>query len=260
VTWSFREWGIRLAACLGRALDHGAGWASAHFVGRSNAAWLCKLALEKIESGEPKSADRFARWAVAAAPDLAISHKTLGYVYFRTGQLARARDTLEEAIRLSPSDGRVLQQLADVYYSLGDYAHAEEVIRGALRTPPRSARDLMMLGLVLLKQRKLADALVAYTDAAAMQPGSPKILGAIGETKARMEHYHEAVSALESAVALDPELAGAHFYLAVSLANLGQLDRARKHAQHALELDPNNGEFREILRVLDSRLTDPEQK
>ena len=57
--------------------------------------------------------------------------------------------------------------------------------------------------------------------------------------------WHEAIYRWEKAVEVDPTYAAAFNDLAIAYEHEGQLDKARKAYEKALELDPNNSQIRQ---------------
>jgi tetratricopeptide (TPR) repeat protein len=63
-------------------------------------------------------------------------HDSLGWVYYRMGQLEKAREPLERAAREYPFDATVLEHLGDLYDKLGESESAERAWRRALEAEP----------------------------------------------------------------------------------------------------------------------------
>jgi len=83
---------------------------------------------------------------------------------------------------------------------------------------------------------------------------APAFADARGEARSQVEFginvaqrglWHEAIYRWEKAVELDPTYAAAFNNLAIAYEHEGQLDKARKAYEKALQLDPNNSNIRQ---------------
>jgi Flp pilus assembly protein TadD len=68
---------------------------------------------------------------------------------------------------------------------------------------------------------------------------------AFGINVAQRGLWREAIYRWEKAVEIDPTYAAAHNDLAIAYEHEGQLDKARKAYEKALDLDPNNVQIRQ---------------
>ena len=82
--------------------------------------------------------------AVALSPGSGAIIDSLGWAYFRAGDLARADVYLEQAARLEPGDPEVLEHLGDLYAKRQERDRALATYRRALGFKPtdRVAREL----------------------------------------------------------------------------------------------------------------------
>jgi tetratricopeptide (TPR) repeat protein len=82
--------------------------------------------------------------AVALSPGSGGIVDSLGWVYFRAGDLKRAALFLEQAGRLEPADPEILEHLGDLYAKRGERARALQTYRRAqgLKPSDQVARDL----------------------------------------------------------------------------------------------------------------------
>jgi predicted O-linked N-acetylglucosamine transferase (SPINDLY family) len=80
-------------------------------------------------------------------------------------------------------------------------------------------------------------------------PGHAPALSNLGMVLFEAQRREEGYALLTQAVAADPELAGAHCNLGIVLAQGGALDAARQHFETALELDPQDEAYANLVPV-----------
>ena len=106
---------------------------------------------------------------------------------------------------------------------------------------------------------------------AAVFPSAPAFADARGDAKAQVEFginvaqrglWREAIYRWEKATEIDPTYAAAYNDLAIGYEHEGQLDKARKAYEKALELDPNNSQVRqnyELFKEINDRTAQKEK-
>lgn len=245
-----------MANRLEQALESAMVWIARRDGRHSTAVWLCKSAQRAMAERRFKSTIRFARCAIAADSRCVASYRMLSYAYMMLGQLVQAKETAEQAIRVGLDDAGLLADLGDAEYALGNYPAAAAAYQTSLRSNPRDNHVLQCLAAALQGQEKWPEALAAYEHVLVLKPMDVTTLAATGEMYAKMGDYQTAASILSDAIGRAPDLPGAHFYLAVSLANLNRLVEARRHAARALELKPSSREFRQVLAEIEDKLAD----
>jgi type IV pilus assembly protein PilF len=99
----------------------------------------------------------------------------------------------------------------------------------------------MILRVLLLALAAAASAVPSYADARSDARAQVEF----GINVAQRGLWREAIYRWEKAVELDPRYAAAFNDLAVGYEHEGQLDKARKAYEKALELDPNNSQIRQ---------------
>ena len=86
---------------------------------------------------------------------------------------------------------------------------------------------------------------------------------AFGINVAQRGLWREAIYRWERAVEIDPSYAAAYNDLAIAYEHEGQLDKARKAYEKALELDPNNTQVRqnyELFKEINDRTGSSKEK
>ena len=113
---------------------------------------------------------------------------------------------------------------------------------------------------------------VALVACAAAVTASPSFADAKSDAKSQVEFginvaqrglWREAIYRWQKATELDPTYAAAYNDLAIAYEHEGQLDKARKAYDKALELDPNNTQVRqnyELFKEINDRTSQGKEK
>jgi type IV pilus assembly protein PilF len=106
----------------------------------------------------------------------------------------------------------------------------------------------------------------------AVAAASPSFADARGDARSQVEFginvaqrglWREAIYRWERAVELDPSYAAAFNDLAIAYEHEGQLAKARKAYEKALEIDPNNSQIRqnyELFKEINDRTSSDKEK
>ena len=100
------------------------------------------------------------------------------------------------------------------------------------------------------------------TAAAADNRGDARAQVGFGINVAQRGLWREAIYRWEKAVEIDPNYAAAFNDLAVAYEHEGQLDKARKAYERALEIEPNNTQIRqnyELFKEINARSGSPKE-
>jgi Tfp pilus assembly protein PilF len=131
--------------------------------------------------------------------------------------------------------------------------HARESSRYSERNPVMALRIAACAAVALLS------ASPAFADAR----HDAKDQVAFGINVAQRGLWREAIYRWEKAVEIDPTYAAAHNDLAIAYEHEGQLDKARKAYEKAVELEPNNAEIKqnfELFKEINDRAGSSKEK
>ena len=159
------------------------------------------------------------------ASNYATAHVVLGHVLIYTNRLAQGIAECEQALALDRNLAEAYGLIGISKYFLGRGAEAEGHIQEALRLSPRDV--------------------FAY-----------RWFGVLGLVKMQLNADAEATVWLRRSLDANRNYSTAHFFLAASLARLGELGEARAAAQAGLALDPGFT-IRRYREVTDGRGDDP---
>ena len=119
------------------------------------------------------------RFILDSNPNNAMALNALGYTLAdRTDRLDEARQLIERAHELEPNDAAITDSLGWVYFRLGDLHTAERLLREAFNAYP-DTEVAAHLGEVLWQQGKRNEAWRVWNQALKTQPNNPSLLETI---------------------------------------------------------------------------------
>jgi tetratricopeptide (TPR) repeat protein len=172
-------------------------------------------ALESIRLNDHKKAIAELEAAVIAYPQFTRALNELGVQYLSVGQVNKAVQTLQSAVRYAPDDFIPRLNYGIALLQKKDFRGAEEQLRLALLKNDAAATAHMYLGITLLNQQNA------------------------GGNSSQLR-YDEAEKELQRALTLGGDsVASAHYYLAGIYWRNGQHRRAAEALETYLKLTPN---------------------
>jgi Tfp pilus assembly protein PilF len=172
------------------------------------AMYMNNRAVEAMAAGRLDDAYWRVREAMLHDPEFGSAYNTLGALYHRHGDLAKAEQVLRYALARDPSGTQVLSNLAGVLDAMGRTAEANELRRTLAKLEPDPPFGYYRRGLV------------------AMRTGD----------------YRLAKELFAKEVDRAPDFHEFHFWLAAACLELGELDLARKEMTLAMESSPTRGD------------------
>jgi tetratricopeptide (TPR) repeat protein len=191
-------------------------------LGPTDKAALHALGQAALQRGELDKAQAAFEKLLDARESRAAGLAGLGFIALARNDSRGAVVRFEEALQLAPGAARLRQPLAMAWRAAGDAAKAEAALRGFSPDAPEP-------GVPDPLARALADK--AATTAALVQRG---------QRYGREGKFELAAQAFEAAAQSNPNDAATQANLGISLANLGQLDKAEAALRRALGLGAND--------------------
>lgn len=165
------------------------------------AMYMNNRSAEELSGGKLDDAYWFAREAILQDPEFVTPYNTLGVIYQRRGHLERAERLFAHVLAHESRNTHAMSNLANVLAGLGRLEESRALERRLAELEPEPAFTYFNRGL------------------AAMREGDFRAARELFEKEVeRAPHYHEF-----------------HFWLALSLSNLGQQEDARRHLALAME-------------------------
>lgn len=193
-----------------------------------------------IELGDPDSAERLWREAIALGQAGPQTHFNLGLLLAKSGQVAQAEHCYRRALALDPGYAEAHCNLGNL---LADGSAAEACYRAALEIDPNFAAAHYNLGNLLLQRRAWEEAERCYRQASAADPADALTHAKLGQALANRRQLDEAERAYRRALALDPGCAEALVNLGLLLEDRQRPDEAEQCYRRALEISPDSPEI-----------------
>jgi superkiller protein 3 len=227
--------------------------------------------------------------SIGLKPAYYQSHAELGGILAQLGELPGAKLHFEKAVALGDPDPEVQYQLAMVFKRLGDAAAAQERLRiyqelKQVRSDKVQAAGKAEEGDQAMTAGSVVQAASLYREALESDPDEPLLCYKLSKALDKMKDIAGEKTALQRAIQLDPNLAEAqnqmgylaaregdvaqaegYFHaavhaspsyvvawinLAATLASEAKWQDAKEVLSHALEIDPDNAEARQLSNEL----------
>lgn len=229
------------------------------------------LVLNHLRKGENEEAIAAAKAYAGRNPVSVTPHNLLGRVYLQAGMEPEARKSFTTALRIDKSDFGANHNLAllaleeeDLDSARGYYeavlagypdsvpamvqlaklearaqneqAMAEWLVK-ATETQPEAVQPKLMLARYYLSQGKAAQVAPLFSTLEEVQQQSPAVLRVLALSQLAEENPLEARRTLEQLLETTPDTAAIRHLMAQAAVGTGDLNRARKDLQSALQLD-----------------------
>lgn len=236
-------------------------------------AWRVLAAVHR-RYGDAEGAARIWEHCLTIDPDDADAQRRLGEAAFDGGDLGEAERRFRLALAADPAAVEVTGQLADTLLRRGDFDGAVELVEIFIKAHPRVAEAWCALGKARVARGETAEAREAFEQALSIDGdsreahhGLGRLFQAAGDAEAARPHLREVVRLDDdkarrhregNAAAADRAAPGVwaadvHNEAALLHAARGDLPRAERGWQRAVDLDPDFATAREMLARLYAR-------
>jgi tetratricopeptide (TPR) repeat protein len=147
--------------------------------------------------------------------------------FLRKGNVAEAKDELQEGVRVAPNVPQLLNSLAQLNLSVGESTVAQEYAERSVRLNSSDAAGRVLLGRALAQQNHLKPAEEQLRLAQQLSPKDPTVHSSLAFLYERAGKWKEADQELESALTMDPQFSPA-------LGQIADLWVARKEPDQAI--------------------------
>jgi predicted CXXCH cytochrome family protein len=205
----------------------------------SNALYLAVAQVEH-ESNLDRGIEQLRQEIEKQKPRSAEFYFALGEAWRGKGDAAKAVVAYEQAIERDAGSAWTLRRLADALEALGQLPRAADALNRAIRAAPDDARGWYAQGELDARLGRPADEIRAFRKSAELDPNLPDAYNNLGSALAETSDLKGAEAAFLAALQVQPDFADAQANLGMLLASEGQLPAAADHFERSLKAKPDN--------------------
>jgi tetratricopeptide (TPR) repeat protein len=200
---------------------------------------------------KPTEAVRWLEPVAAADPPVFDAPSQLAKAYVQTGQLDKARASIERALRETPWDGSLHYRLGRILQQLGDQDLASKEFAASIKfkAKDRASVEFLLECSDLIAKRDLDGALRIRNQLVANDSLDPDVLVALGLAFANAGLHSQSLEPFERAAQRDPNLFQAQFNAGLALLKLGRPADSVLPLQASIRLAPDSGDALSALSV-----------
>jgi clan AA aspartic protease (TIGR02281 family) len=171
---------------------------------------------------------------------LSTARNNRGTAYAEKGDLDRAINDFNEAIRLDPNDARWYNNRGGAYLAKQDFVRAIADYNEAIRLDPTYAVALHNRGFAYQSKQDFDRAIADYNEAIRLDPNDARWYHGRGNSYQSKQDFDRAIADYNEAIRLDPTFADALNNRGAVYRIKGNLGRALADYNEAIRLDPKN--------------------
>ncbi len=192
------------------------------------------------KKGDLKKAEQIFKEVIRIAPKYSPSYNNLGSIYAHNGLNAEAEKHFKKALELRPNYLEALKNLANHYYESGEKQKALKYFRKVVNLNPIDTNSYEKLGAIYFSGAVYEKAVWAFKKALQIEPERTTALSNLGITYAIIEDYGLAIKYGEKAVFTDPDYADGYYNLGLTYFIMGNDKKAREYWEETLLIDPEH--------------------
>jgi len=196
--------------------------------------------MTQLNAGQFKGAFKSAKVATRQFPKEAYFQNLAGLAQAQMGDERAAIPFFRQALKLSPGNRDVQNNLVQALISSGQNARALALLEKLLPKRPDTSHVLYLSGMARMRGGDHAGALTDLDNAVAQDPGNAAALNLRGVVHLEMKQEHEALADYEASLVIEPNAPDTLSNLSLLLGQLHRADEALAAAEKALEINPNH--------------------
>jgi tetratricopeptide (TPR) repeat protein len=219
---------------------------------------LRQLAQLSLSQGQIDQAAGYLDTALKLRPDDTESQVAAAGIWFRKGEVAKAKALLKSVVTKEPGPARAHGLLGRIYVFEGDSDQAIQELKASLDVED-DFETAYFLGIAYLTARKLPEASAWFNQLKSTMGDSAALHMLFGRAYLVAKIPQQAITEFQHAITLDPKYPRAHGFLGYAYLEHYQEEgypKAREEFEKELKLHPDEYQVQELLGIADVNLRD----
>ena len=188
--------------------------------------------------------------AIIDAPDDPQGFRLRAVLYQRTGQTANALTDYAQAIRLSPTDAALHDEVGFLCFSAGRFDDAAKYLQKSVQLDPKLVRAWNHLGMVQIAKNQNEQAVKNLDAALKLKPDFVDAMINRGFANYQQKEYELALKDYEAALKIDPKAANAFNNRGLIYFQQKKYNEAVGEFTRCIMLDPSDPKYYEHRRLV----------
>ncbi len=198
-----------------------------------------KTLLDYFQKNLFDKAEKLALSITQDYPNHQFAWKVLGAVLSQTGRCEMAVGVNQKALKISPKDFELHNNLGNALRETGKLEEAEASYKKAIALKPNHAEAHYNLGNILNDIGKLEAAVISYKKAISYKTNHLNAYNNLGLLNKKLGKLKEALDNFREAISLKPNFVEAHINLGNTFKELGRLEEAETIYKKIIRLKPD---------------------
>ena len=164
----------------------------------------------------------------------------MGLTYHENGLLPEARAEYEKALVIEPDYYEALNNLSEVCLRESDAERAKALLQKAVENDSTRSLAYLNLAKIHLSENRPDSAIENLRHAIAIDDENADTIFAMGRIHFQQRHYKAAFNCFKRVAAIDPRYPGLRYYVGITLAHVGEYEKAAEHLKHAAHAAKTN--------------------
>lgn len=196
--------------------------------------------------GDLREAERWLHEAARANPQYIRVYESLGGLYEKMGRADSALEYLEKACQISPHNSDRQKKLGRLYLEAGEPEKADHAFQMALQSDRGNADLHTEIGEIYLATGDSTKAAAAFKSSLNILE-DVHVYNRLGIALRKKGRFAEAIREYKKALKIAPGDEALYYNIGRAYLESGDADNAVKSLTHALRLDPDFAECKELL-------------